>query len=128
MYGLFIYKHKLASFQSLGNHEFDDGVPGLLPFLENVKFPVLASNLDLTEEPELAKQKSLVNSVIIKKNDVDIGVIGYLTPDTKVLSASTRVGYFEEVPSVAKEAKRLKEQGVNVLIALGHSGFEMDCK
>lgn len=31
-----------------------------------------------------------------------------------------------EIPSVAAEAKRLKEDGVDILIALGHSGFEID--
>jgi len=31
-----------------------------------------------------------------------------------------------EIPSVAAEAKRLKNDGVDILIALGHSGFEMD--
>lgn len=31
-----------------------------------------------------------------------------------------------EIPSIIAEAKRLKNEGVNILIALGHSGFEMD--
>jgi len=31
-----------------------------------------------------------------------------------------------EIPSVAAEAKRLKKDGVDILIALGHSGFETD--
>lgn len=33
-----------------------------------------------------------------------------------------------EIPAISAEAKRLKNQGVNILIALGHSGFEMDIK
>lgn len=31
-----------------------------------------------------------------------------------------------EIPSVAAEAKRLKKDGVDILIALGHSGFDAD--
>lgn len=31
-----------------------------------------------------------------------------------------------EIPSIAAEAKRLKNSGVDILIALGHSGIEMD--
>lgn len=112
----------------MGNHEFDDGVRGLVPFLKHVTFPVLACNLDLQEEPELENQKNLTKSLILEKAGVKIGVIGYLTPDTKVLSAATRVIYFDEVQSIDKEAKRLKDLGVKVIIALGHSGFEMDCK
>ena len=29
----------------LGNHDFDDGVEGIVPFIDGVDFPVLASNL-----------------------------------------------------------------------------------
>ena len=29
----------------LGNHDFDDGVEGLVPFIEGVDFPVLAANI-----------------------------------------------------------------------------------
>lgn len=31
-----------------------------------------------------------------------------------------------EIPSIVAEAKRLKNNGVDILIALGHSGIEMD--
>ena len=29
----------------LGNHDFDDGVEGIVPFIEGANFPVLASNI-----------------------------------------------------------------------------------
>ena len=29
----------------LGNHEFDDGVEGLVPFIDGANFPVLAANI-----------------------------------------------------------------------------------
>jgi 2',3'-cyclic-nucleotide 2'-phosphodiesterase (5'-nucleotidase family) len=29
----------------LGNHDFDDGVEGLVPFILGANFPVLASNI-----------------------------------------------------------------------------------
>lgn len=44
----------------------------------------------------------------------------------KVLSQVGNVKILPEIPSVAAEAKRLKNDGVDILIALGHSGFEMD--
>ncbi|KAJ8867069.1 hypothetical protein PR048_032931 [Dryococelus australis] len=67
---------------SLGNHEFDDNVAGLVPFITNVTCPVLCANVDLTEEPTLAATH-LSNSTILEVGGVKIGVIGYLTPDTK---------------------------------------------
>nr|CAD7456965.1 unnamed protein product [Timema tahoe] len=110
---------------SLGNHEFDDGVSGLIPFLNNVTCPVLASNLDLSEEPLLAATP-LANSTILVVNGTRIGVIGYLTPDTKELSKSEKVKYIDEVDAIKLEADKLKNQGINILIALGHSGFRKD--
>uniref|UniRef100_A0A2H8THB7 5'-nucleotidase n=1 Tax=Melanaphis sacchari TaxID=742174 RepID=A0A2H8THB7_9HEMI len=59
-------------------------------------------------------------------NGRKIGIIGYLTPETAVIAKVGNVKILPEIPSIAAEAKRLKNDGVNILIALGHSGFEMD--
>lgn len=109
----------------MGNHEFDDGVKGLIPFIQNASYPVLTANLDLTKQPDLAAT-NLKNSTILEVNGHKIGVIGYLTPETKDLSTTENVIFKDEVVSIRHEAKRLKEQGVDILIALGHSGFETD--
>ncbi|XP_063984587.1 protein 5NUC-like [Diachasmimorpha longicaudata] len=110
---------------SLGNHEFDDGPEGLVPFLNATEFPVLTANLDLSQEPELAASR-LQNSVILNVTGHKIGVIGYLTPDTKAISQTGNVKFLDEIPAIRKEVQRLQEQGVKILIALGHSGFAMD--
>lgn len=112
---------------SLGNHEFDDGVSGLLPFLDAAKFPIVTANLDLSQEPELARSK-LRNSTVLTVHDRKIGVIGYLTPETKIISVTEKVGFKDEVECIREEAKRLKAEGVEILIALGHSGFDVDKK
>jgi hypothetical protein len=39
--------------QTLGNHEFDDGVANLADFIRNTTFPVLSCNLDTSAEPLL---------------------------------------------------------------------------
>uniref|UniRef100_A0A182RBG7 Apyrase n=1 Tax=Anopheles funestus TaxID=62324 RepID=A0A182RBG7_ANOFN len=111
---------------SLGNHEFDLGVEGLVPFLNEVDFPVLVTNLDLSKTPEMQSTKSLQRSVVFTKAGVRIGVIGYLTPETKQLSPINTVNFLDEIEAINKEATSLKEQGVHILIALGHSGLERD--
>lgn len=40
-------------FQTLGNHDFDNGIAGIVPLLERIKYPVVVANLDITEEPTL---------------------------------------------------------------------------
>lgn len=32
----------------------------------------------------------------------------------------------EEIESLNREAKKLKESGINIIIALGHSGYDVD--
>lgn len=115
-------------FQSLGNHEFDNGVSGLTPFIENLTCPVLAANLILANEPTLAAEKNLMKSIIFDINGTRIGVIGYLTPETKVLAIRNDVEYIDEVIAIRQEAVRLHNTGVKILIALGHSGFSTDLR
>lgn len=84
----------------MGNHEFDENVAGLLPFLERAKFPVLAANLDLSREPRLQNAKNLKNSTILVIDGYKVGVIGYLTPTTKYLTQPNNVSFIDEVPAI----------------------------
>ncbi|XP_037819391.1 protein 5NUC-like [Lucilia sericata] len=111
---------------SLGNHEFDENVAGLAPFLNKVTFPVLATNLDVSKEPELAKAKHFYKSTVLDVRGTKVGVIGYLTPETKFLTVPNEVEFLDEVVSINEEAARLKNLGVNIIIALGHSGYQRD--
>ncbi|XP_050665744.1 protein 5NUC-like isoform X4 [Leptidea sinapis] len=130
-----IYKWKIAAeflnalepdAVSLGNHEFDHGVSGLTPFIENLTSPVLAANLVLTKVPELEDQTNLRKSIVFNISETHIGVIGYLTPETKTLAVQNDVEYIDEIVALKKEVKRLKKEGVNIIIALGHSGYLKD--
>ncbi|XP_049775819.1 protein 5NUC-like [Schistocerca cancellata] len=111
---------------SLGNHEFDNGVAGLVPFLENASFPVVAANLDTSEEPALAASPLVKSVVLHLPGGPDVGIIGYLTPETKIIAFTGKVKFLDEVASIKEEAERLKREGINILIALGHSGYKTD--
>lgn len=113
-------------FQSLGNHEFDNGVNGLTPFIEKLNCPVLAANLILTKVPELDTQKNLKKSVILEISGRKIGIIGYLTPDTKFITIKNDVDFSDEIVALQKEVANLQNEGVNIIIALGHSGYLKD--
>ncbi|XP_022224675.2 LOW QUALITY PROTEIN: protein 5NUC [Drosophila obscura] len=111
---------------ALGNHEFDDGVEGLVSFLELVKFPVVACNLDLQRVPKLQASKQLVRSTIITKQFTKIGVVGYIRPDTKDRVQPNDVVFGDEIPAINAETTKLLDQGATIIIALGHAGFERD--
>ncbi|XP_025204380.1 protein 5NUC-like, partial [Melanaphis sacchari] len=53
-------------------------------------------------------------------------IVGYLTTDTPTISNTGKVEFFEEIESLKKETKKLRDNGVNIIIGLGHSGIEKD--
>ncbi|XP_044272833.1 protein 5NUC-like [Tribolium madens] len=110
---------------SLGNHEFDFGVESLAPFVEGAQFPIVAANLDFTEEPSLLKVKK---SVVLDISGRKVGIVGHLTPDTRIMSQPGKVKFLDVVESVKKETEVLDAAGVKIIIILGHSGFDMDLK
>ena len=109
---------------TLGNHEFDDGIGGLAPYLRNQSAPCVVSNIDTAETPQLAGlcRPSAVLSVGGRR----VGVVGYLTRDTLEVSNPGRLGIRDEVEAVRRETERLHNQGVDIIIALGHSGYGKD--
>jgi len=110
---------------TLGNHEFDNGVDALVSYLEEIKnIPTVVSNLNTTAEPNL--DKHLLPSLIFTINNTKVGIVGYLTTDTPIISKTGNVKFFEEVDSLKKETKKLRDSGVNIIIGLGHSGIEKD--
>ena len=63
-----------------GNHEFDDGVEGFVPFLANTTFPMVCSNI--YGSPEL---KDYIEPWIsFEIEGIKIGIVGYTTPETEV--------------------------------------------
>uniref|UniRef100_A0A1B6M5F3 5'-nucleotidase n=1 Tax=Graphocephala atropunctata TaxID=36148 RepID=A0A1B6M5F3_9HEMI len=110
---------------SLGNHEFDDGPAGLAPFIANSSVPIVCSNIDLTD-PTFHNLTQISPSKVLDIDGVKVGVIGYLTPETKFLSSLGDIELRDEIAEIKKEAAHLKEAGVKILIALGHSGYTTD--
>lgn len=114
---------------TLGNHEFDDHVQGLVPFIEQVQVPLVVANLDYSREPTLAsleKAGKISKSVVVVRGGYKIGIIGYLTPETAFLASPDNVIFQDEVEALNKEAAELKKQGVEIIIGLGHSGYQRD--
>lgn len=75
-----IHNYKNYFNQTLGNHEFDHGVKGLVPFLEQINFPMVVANLNISDSHPLMQTHSIKHSVTFHFNGTQIGVIGYLLP------------------------------------------------
>ena len=112
------------SAMGLGNHDFDDSIDGLAPFANNVTFSLLAANINDSGAPALTELYQ--KSVVLNVKGVRVGIIGYITRTTEYNFPGGDVTFLDEVESVRAEAERLAADGVCVLIALGHSGYEVD--
>ena len=110
---------------TVGNHEFDDGPEVLREFIENVNFPVVMSNADVSKEPALANK--IMKSTVVKKGGHTFGIIGLTPEDTgELASPGKNVSFSDPVAAVQGEVDELTAQGINKIIVLSHSGYAVD--
>ena len=110
---------------TVGNHEFDDGPEVLRAFMDEVTFPVLMSNADVSAEPALAGK--VKRSVVIEKGGERYGLIGLTTEDTDELSSPGKnVVFTDSAEAVQAEVDALSADGVERIIVLSHSGYATD--
>ncbi|MBT9386509.1 5'-nucleotidase C-terminal domain-containing protein [Pseudooceanicola sp. CBS1P-1] len=128
------YKGKLAAemmnkegydAMTVGNHEFDDGPEVLRGFMDAVNFPVLMSNADYGDEPMLSDK--LKKSTVLEVGGEKIGLIGLTPEDTQDLSSpGAHVQFTDPVAAVQGEVDKLTAEGVNKIVVLSHSGYNVD--
>ncbi|HKU37312.1 MAG TPA: bifunctional UDP-sugar hydrolase/5'-nucleotidase [Polyangiales bacterium] len=130
---------------ALGNHEFDFGPLGpactpahadddplgaLRARIAEAKFPLLSSNLRAHDGAPVTKLlPGLRPSVLREVAGVRIGIVGALTMETLSATHSANTGALSLVPlaaSVDAEARTLRAQGAQLVIALVHAGG--DCR
>ncbi|VEN61869.1 unnamed protein product [Callosobruchus maculatus] len=109
----------------LGNHEFDDGIDGVVPYINSLKYPVVVSNIDDSLEPKL--QGTYTKSIVLQRGGKKIGVIGVTVSNCPELSHTGKLKFLPESASVNAEADRLiKQEGVFTNIVLSHAGYDKD--
>ncbi|XP_063833040.1 apyrase-like [Ostrinia nubilalis] len=109
---------------AIGNHEFDDGPEGLAPYLSGLNAPVVAANMDSSEEPAL--QGLYKPHVVIERKGRKIGIIGLITVDTEKLSTPGKVKFTDPREATRREAQTLTDKGVDIIILLSHCGLDVD--
>ncbi|QCJ44131.1 bifunctional 2',3'-cyclic-nucleotide 2'-phosphodiesterase/3'-nucleotidase [Bacillus sp. S3] len=120
---------------TIGNHEFDEGVPEMLRLInggshpatvdkygafEGADFPVVAANVEYEDTGKL-----ILDPYVIKEVDgVKIGIIGVvttLTPEIVIKSAVKNVKFTDEVTAINKYTKELEAKGVKSIVVLAHN-------
>ena len=110
---------------AIGNHEFDDGNEGLNVLLEGADFPVISSNLDLSQS-DLLKDK-VERALVLDVGGDRVGIISALAMDTpETASPGDDVIFVDDMESLKAGVQELTEQGVDKIIALTHVGYLRD--
>ncbi|XP_056643120.1 apyrase-like isoform X2 [Diorhabda sublineata] len=111
--------------ETLGNHEFDNGIDGIVPYIKALQYPIVVSNMDDSDEPEI--QNIYQKSVVIERFGKKIGIIGVVRKDYPILASTGKLKFYDESESINKEAERLvEEESVFTNIILSHCGYEID--
>ncbi|TFH12161.1 bifunctional metallophosphatase/5'-nucleotidase [Candidatus Bathyarchaeota archaeon] len=112
---------------SLGNHEFDYGLPHLL-FLEKMaNFPIVNANLYLKKY----NKRLMLPYLIIKKAGFDILFTGIITEKVMdTLSQDSLIGSFVSLEEAKTEVgvitNAYKNEDIDLTILLTHIGYESD--
>ncbi|GMA17157.1 multifunctional 2',3'-cyclic-nucleotide 2'-phosphodiesterase/5'-nucleotidase/3'-nucleotidase (plasmid) [Deinococcus metallilatus] len=110
---------------AVGNHEFDNGPEALARFAQKAQFPLLAANLDVSQE---ARLKDLIKPyAVLNVAGQKVGVIGAVTPDLPLISSpGDNVKMLELMQSLRGSVQALQAQGINKIILLSHLGYPLE--
>lgn len=121
---------------TLGNHEFNYGLPFLKASLSGAQFPVVSANIATRLGKSPARDKTLVPPyAILRRSVVDsagrkttlrIGVIGFAPPQIEVWDRehlNGRIRMRDIIAAAKAWLPRMRAQGAELIVALAHSGI-----
>ena len=121
---------------TLGNHEFNYGVPFLSSALSDARFPVVSANIvtrmgnsplrDQTFVPPYAILKRKVVDRAGRNHNLRIGVIGFAPPQIEIWDRDLVQGQIrmrDIIASARAWLPRLRARGADVIVALAHTGI-----
>ncbi|MCD4653123.1 5'-nucleotidase C-terminal domain-containing protein, partial [bacterium] len=108
-----------------GNHEYDKGSEILAEFIDRANFPILAGNVDVTEDKFLARK--LLPYTILDVDGREIAIIGMVAQDTAETSNPDETVIFQDVIATTTSLiQELTENDIDKIILLSHIGYDRD--
>ncbi|MGI8386757.1 5'-nucleotidase C-terminal domain-containing protein [Robertmurraya sp. P23] len=123
---------------TLGNHEFDKDSATLANFIKQAEFPIVSSNVNMTNDSELGplfndsiggtnEQGEIFPAIIKQVDGEEVGIFGLTTEDTAFLAnPGDNVVFEDAVEKAIETVEMLEAQGVDKIITLSHLGYQPD--
>ena len=108
---------------TFGNHEFDNGIAGLLKHFDKAKFPFLTANYDLSETALAGKTKEYE---IFERDGIRIGVFGLGVNIEGLVDKNNYAGmrYLDPIAVANRIIPTLKSKHkCDIVICLSHLGY-----
>jgi len=112
---------------SAGNHDFDLGKETFINLTKSANFPILSANIIDKNTNEVFSY--IKPYTIIEKEGLKLGIFGLSTEATEQMSFPDHIAgldFASELPAAKKAVKELREKGVDLVIALVHTGLPYD--
>ena len=124
---LFFWNKVKPNVATLGNHEFDKGVPLLAEhLLGQTKWTFVSSNVDFSKESELAGLAPAPYA-IKEFGKQKVGFVGATTGETPFISSPGKnITFQAPIVAVQKAVDELTQKGVNKIILVSHLGYDVD--
>ena len=119
---------------TLGNHEHDRPLEHVRRIVDASQFRWVVSNYS-TVKPLAGKQKRVRDSVLLRRGDVTIGIVGMNTEDTPEVVApgnltdpdtGREVTIAASTRGVQRAIDQVRARGAEVVIVLAHQGWSMN--
>jgi len=127
--GLLDYKlMSMAGYDAatLGNHDFDNGVDGLVAAMAEARFPFLNCNFEMSGAPALAKR---VQPYLVKTfPGLKVGITGACVDFKGLVAPKNHLGvqWLDPVQSLKPVIQQLRDrEKVDMVVVLSHLGYDM---
>lgn len=108
---------------TFGNHEFDNGIAGILKHFDKAKFPFLTANYDFSQTELAGKTKDYI---IFERQGIKIGVFGLGVDIEGLVDKKNYAGmrYLDPIAVANKIVPTLKSKHkCDIVICLSHLGY-----
>lgn len=107
---------------SVGDHEFNHGVPHLERAVRQAEFPFLAANVHRADGT-----RAFPGWTIVERDGVRVAIVGATTPGSMIRDRDHFAGRLEvraAVPAVQAAVDSVRAAGAHVVIVVAHSGLD----